>query len=402
MRFTCALVLLVGCAGTIDSSDDSTSDDQTFAPDVAETIHVLRGVDRASAFSVGEARLLKNDHGVKWSGVYIGGPCDGGSGWTHARVSDIANATGWKFMPIYVGRQDGGICGADQLSWDRGHSDGLDTVKRMKAFGWEPHRDIPVALDVEAGTYFNHVGASTNYVRGWIAALHHAGYRAYIYASPFALNHYHDVHARIDAAWAASYFYHGFKSITPGDLDQMGGRFRNHHDRAWQYAGDFHVSGAGDVDADTSNLLLAPKPGGTNQPATARRAVPAHCGTLQIGEGLVPGESHAACDGSSVLAMASDGELTLTIAGQTVWTAGTAGAGAVAALADTGSLVVYDDNGDAVFDSGSEGFPEGEALLDSSGLTIVDDSNTPVWSSTAGLLVGDGQPLEQPVDDTPL
>ncbi|HTR56227.1 MAG TPA: glycoside hydrolase domain-containing protein [Kofleriaceae bacterium] len=354
-------------------------------------------MDRASAFSVGEAKTLRNDHAVRWSGVYIGGPCDGGSGWTKQRVVDIANATDWKFMPIYVGRQEAAICGADQLTYDQGHSDGIGATKRMRAFGWEPKRDIPVALDVEAGTYYAHPTASLAYVRGWLAAVHHEGYRGYIYSSPFALNAYHDAHARIDAAWAASYFYSRFENVTPGDLDQMGSRYRDHHNRAWQYAGDFHVSGAGDVDADTSNLLLAPRPGGTNRPATVRRAVPAACGALQIGEGLLPGESLASCDGSAVLAMDDAGELSLAIAGHTQWTAGTSGAGAVTVLSDTGALVVFDDAGNAVFDSASDGFPDGQAQLDAQGLAIVDDSGAPVWTSTAGLLVGDPAPLTDPI-----
>lgn len=393
MRSIGIMVLLVGCAGTVDTADES--DPTTITPDVAEVIHVLRGADKASAFSDHEASVLKDDHDVRWGGVYIGGPCDGGSGWTKQRVVDLARATGWHFMPIYLGQQDASICGADDLTWRRGHDDGLDAAARMHAFGWEPKRDIPVALDVEAGTYYGHPDASFAYVRGWLAAVHHAGYRGYIYSSPFALNDYHDRHARIDAAWAASYFYTYFADVTPGDLDQMGNRFRNHHDRAWQYAGNFVVSDVGSIDADTSNLLLAPKPGGTNRPQTVRRAVPAACGALQIGEGLLPGESLASCDGSATLTMTETGELSLTVAGQSTWAAGTAGLGAVVSvLSDTGALVVFDGNGNALFDSQSDGFPEAQALLDTSGLKIVDDTGLTVWSSAAGLLVNDGEPLE--------
>lgn len=395
MRSLAATLLLVGCTGTVGSiATDEASDPVSITPDVAETIVVERGADRASAFTDDEAKVLKNDHGVRWSGVYIGGPCDGGSGWTKQRVVDLANATGWHFMPIYVGRQASSICGADQLTWDAGHGDGLAAASRMKAFGWDANRDIPVALDVEAGTYDDHPAAALAYVRGWIAAVHGEGYRAYIYGSPFAMNYFHDQRARIDAVWAASYFYNGFEGVTPGDLDQMGDRFRDHHDRAWQYAGNFFVSGVGDIDADTSNLLLAPAPGGTNRPKTVRRSVPAACGALQIGEGLLPGESLAACDGSATLTMTAAGELSLTVAGHTTWSTGTTGIGAVAVLSDTGALVVFDDSGNAVFDSASDGFPEGHATLDASGLTIVDDTGFSVWSSTKGLLVDNGEPID--------
>ena len=68
---------------------------------------------------------------------------------------------------------------------------------------------------------------------------------------------------KIDAAWAASFFFNGFRHVAPEHLSQLGGRYK-HANRAWQYAGDFAVTGAGSVDGDTSDLLLAPEPGGTN------------------------------------------------------------------------------------------------------------------------------------------
>ena len=164
------LCMLVGCTVGDDPTDDDAVEDvdamATVDPNSAEqvarvAITVQRGVDRASALSVHEAKILRNDHGVKWTGVYIGGPCNGGSGWTKSLVVAIAKATGWHFMPIYVGQQASSICGAHTLSYARGHSDGLAAVDRMRAFGWQPHRDIPVALDVEAGTYFGSPTAST-------------------------------------------------------------------------------------------------------------------------------------------------------------------------------------------------------------------------------------------------
>jgi hypothetical protein len=240
------------------------------SPDTADTAsavatpRVLRGVDRASAFSAHEAHLLASQHGVKWTGVYIGGECDGGSGWSRAVVERIHAATGWQFMPIFVGQQSPSICGASTLTYHRGHLDGTATASRMRAFGWFANRGIPVALDVEAGTYEHSPDGATAYVRGWVAAVHGAGYRAYVYSSPYGIVHFYDAGVHVDAAWVASYFYNGFRAVHPSDLHQIGSRYAK-HDRAWQYAGDFEVAGVGRVDANTSDLVLAPAPGGTNR-----------------------------------------------------------------------------------------------------------------------------------------
>ena len=400
MSLFATVVLFSACIGSEDPSDGGDPSDPTGgqpqndpgdatpAPEIARlTIPILRGVDRASAFAVSEARVLHDNHGVRFTGVYIGGPCSGGSGWTKTRVQEIEHATHWQFMPIYVGQQSSSICGAHNLTYAQGQADGAAAARHMRAFGWDRHRDIPVALDVEAGTYFGAESASTRYVRGWVNAVHDRGYRAYVYGSPYALVHYHDAKVRIDGAWAASYFYHGFEKLRPGELDQMGNDFR-HRNRAWQYAGNFFVPGAGNVDANTSHLILAPGPGGTNRTMVARRNVPATCGTLDIGDGLARGESVASCDGATVLAMSSTGELSLTVAGQTVWTAGTEGIGALAVLQDTGELDVFDDAGNTVFTSYTMGFPEAHATIDAQGLSLVDSDQTVLWTNSDGLLVG--------------
>jgi adhesin HecA-like repeat protein len=378
---TAALLWVCACASEPASPDTS----ETY--DALSRITVERGVDRASVLSTHEARILKRDHGVKWSGVYIGGACNGGSGWTRARVEDIAHATGWTFMPIWVGQQSSRICGAHTLTFARGHADGVAAASRMHQMGWGANKDIPVALDVEAATYFDHPTASTRYVRGWVAAVRAAGYRAYVYGSPYGLVHYHDAGVRIDAVWAADYVYSGFRAVTPGSTPLLGSRYKNHN-RAWQYAGDFSVSGAGRVDASTSNLLLAPAPGGTNRTTTAQRELPAACGVLEGGEGLALGESIASCDGAVTLTLASDGELELRSAGKIVWTAGTIGAAATVVMQDNGELVAFDDTGEEVFTSDSGGYPDSHLELGSAlaAMAIVDDDGDEQWTSRDGLI----------------
>src|SRR5436305_11338585 len=111
------IIATLGLASCMSEADLSTATDDV-------TVPVQRGTDRASAFSVAEATNLKTNHGVKWTGVYIGGPCSAGSGWTKAQVTAIANATGWTFMPTYVGQQSSAICGAHTLTQAQGTADG--------------------------------------------------------------------------------------------------------------------------------------------------------------------------------------------------------------------------------------------------------------------------------------
>src|SRR5580698_2602726 len=114
-----------GTDGGIAPSDGAVAPD---APPPPPKIVVLRGVDRASAFSASEAKTLANSDAVKWTGVYIGGPCNAGSGWTKALVASFASTLCWTFMPVYVGRQTSSICGADTLTATQGTADGKAAV----------------------------------------------------------------------------------------------------------------------------------------------------------------------------------------------------------------------------------------------------------------------------------
>jgi len=395
----CAVLVAFAAGCAADNDDESDDNDDTVVDPIddgshpdpedltafAATVPVLRGVDRAGVFSTGEARLLKRDHGVRWTGVYIGGACNGGSGWTHKRVNAIYNATKWRFMPIWVGQQSPAICGAHTLTRARGHADGVEAAARMTHMGWGAHKDIPVALDLEANTYEHSPSGATAYVRAWIAAVHNAGYRAYVYSSPSGIIHFHDHHVKADGAWVAAWpFRSGFHNVTPGDLTDIGRRYV-HHNRAWQYAGDFSVSGAGRVDADTSHLLLAPHPGGTNRRVTlSQRAAPSSCSGLAPGEGLARGESLTSCDGHTTMALGVDGNLTVTHDGAVVWTANTDGAGDTALFGIDGNLVVYDATGEAVFDAGTEGNPDAQLELRPDGFAIVDaDGGDPAFYDDA-------------------
>src|SRR2546426_3463795 len=94
------LVSVIGCTagdGSLgpDAGDDGQPADASSGgggdASPPHVIDILGGVDRASAFTVAEAKSLKTNHGVKWTGVYIGGPCSAGSGWTKSLVTSFAD-----------------------------------------------------------------------------------------------------------------------------------------------------------------------------------------------------------------------------------------------------------------------------------------------------------------------
>jgi hypothetical protein len=223
-------------------------------------IVVLRGVDRAGAFSQSEANTLATSDGVQWAGVYIGGPCNAGTGWTKSVVSGLATNQSWTFMPIYVGQQSSSICGSHTLTATQGTTDGKAAAADMATFGWAPNQNIPVCLDLEAGTYSFSASESLAYAKAWRDAVRAAGYLAYIYSNPDGINGLETGGATFDGAWPASWFYTSFENVSPSDLNQLTSYTGT--TRAWQYAS--FTSSVGGIDADTSDLLLAPAPGGTN------------------------------------------------------------------------------------------------------------------------------------------
>jgi hypothetical protein len=344
-------------------------------------VTIQRGVDRAAAFSTQEAATLANTDGVTWSGAYLGGACNAGSGWAADALTALNATAGWSFLPIYVGQQSATICHAHDLSQAAGTLDGNDAAALMQSYQWQPNTMIPVALDVEAGTYSADPAGTTDYVQAWLDAVHGAGYLAYVYSSPTALNAFAAAGLPIDAAWAASYFYDGFVDVSPSDLQQLGANFDNHN-RAWQYAGDVAVSGAGLLDCDTSDLLLAPPPGGSNQPAPPPDAPPppTQCGRIAQDQGLAAGESLNACGCRVQLALQPDGNLVLSSDQVPIWSAGIAGEnGAVAVMQEDGNFVVYSTASTPVWATGTDGHP-------GAGLSVQDDGNLVVRDAAGAIL----------------
>jgi hypothetical protein len=251
--------LALGCGAPVDGESTSNQTE-------SETVTVRRGVDSAGAFSASDAKILRKDYGVTWTGVYIGGKCSGGFGWSRSVVTAIANAAGFEFMPTYVGQEAPQSCNLVKpvLTQAQGVADAHDTATKMAEFGWGAKKNIPVSLDIEQDTFEYSAAGTAAYVRGWVNEIRSLGYLPYVYANPDTVNYLVGQKIDIAGVWVASYFYNGFANVTPADLHQIGSNF-SHHDRAWQYAGGVYLSSIGThVDCDTSDLLLAPAPGGSN------------------------------------------------------------------------------------------------------------------------------------------
>src|SRR5258708_33965473 len=73
---------------------DATPDAMTKPDAAGPTITVMRGVDRASAFSITQATTLKTNPGVEWTGVYIRGPCSAGARRTESGPATEARPPG--------------------------------------------------------------------------------------------------------------------------------------------------------------------------------------------------------------------------------------------------------------------------------------------------------------------
>jgi Domain of unknown function (DUF1906)/Repeat of unknown function (DUF346) len=220
------------------------------------------GLDNASAISVADAVHYKSQYGIAWSGAYIGGPCNGGSGWTASVLASINHATGWQFMPIYVGQNGPGLGCPTNLTSGQGAADGQDAVSIMRDYDWAPHANIPVCLDVESETYGGDPGGTTAYVHAWLDAVHAGGYLAYVYGNPDTLIGFAHDGLPIDGVWVANWEFGGFTAgLSPYSDSSLPNSLYPH--RAWQY-----TDSGGGMDYDTANILLAPAPGQANQTQT--------------------------------------------------------------------------------------------------------------------------------------
>src|SRR5262249_52136337 len=142
--------------------------------------------DRLEAPSVDEAIEIRRRTGASWWGVYVGGPCSAGRGWTHETVRALGKA-GFRFLPIFVGQNDVPLSPARTVTRAQGIEDGAHAVRTVQTYGWRAHERVPICLDVEAVTYENHPAEAVDYIAAWSSTVRAAGYQPVVYSSPGCL-----------------------------------------------------------------------------------------------------------------------------------------------------------------------------------------------------------------------
>jgi MYXO-CTERM domain-containing protein len=229
---------------------------------------VVQGVDRAGALSVAEATSLKSSYGIGWTGVYLGGPCSAGSGWTASGVTAIHKATGWGFLPIYVGQQSSNVCSKHTLTKAQGTTDGNEAVALLKSFQWPPNAHIPLALDLEEPTYEADAAGSLAYVGGFASAVSAGGYDVYVYSGYLGVNALAGAGFPITGVWTARWKQTNGSYVAGVDPASVPGVSATWTSRpsVWQYNSGPSV--VGDMDFDSANFAMAPAPGAaTSGPA---------------------------------------------------------------------------------------------------------------------------------------
>jgi hypothetical protein len=239
--------------------------------------------------------------------TYLGGvnwACSYGN-FTASWVSRVA-AEGWRFMPLWVGRQapcsDGfGLASIDpSRAAAQGRAEASSAVAAARAFRFG--RSTPIYFDMEGYNTANHACSITvlNFLSGWTQGLHAAGYVSGVYSSAASgirdlVSRYGNRSvARPDEIWIAR--WNGQPVLTEPNVPN--GYWANHQ-RLHQYSGSHTEKwGGGTVEIDTdaadglvAGLRTAPVLRGPVEHATPAElwVAPGAQGTVQLTLHGVPG-----------------------------------------------------------------------------------------------------------------
>lgn len=113
---------------------------------------------------------------------------------------------------------------------------------------------------------------------------------------------------------------------------------------------------------------------------------PTQCGTIEPGQGLLPGESLLSCDGAHALTLRADGNLVLTSGTTSLVETGTSGTDvAEAYLTPDGNFELRGALGEMLWASGSGGQTGAHMYLQQDGNLVIYAPSGPVWATnTAG------------------
>jgi hypothetical protein len=239
--------------------------------------------------------------------TYLGGvnwACSYGN-FTASWVSRVA-AEGWRFMPLWVGRQapcsDGfGLASIDpSRAAAQGRAEASSAVAAARAFRFG--RSTPIYFDMEGYNTANHACSITvlNFLSGWTQGLHAAGYVSGVYSSAasgirdLASRYGNPSVARPDEIWIAR--WNGQPVLTEPNVPNS---YWANHQRLHQYSGSHTEKwGGGTVEIDTdaadglvAGLRTAPVLRGPVEHATPAElwVAPGAQGTVQLTLHGVPG-----------------------------------------------------------------------------------------------------------------
>ena len=239
--------------------------------------------------------------------TYLGGvnwACSYGN-FTPSWVSRVA-AEGWRFMPLWVGRQapcaDGfGLASiAPSRAASQGRAEASSAAAAARAFGFA--QGTPIYFDMEGYNTANHACSITvlTFLAGWTQKLHADGYVSGVYSSgssgirDLASRYGSRSFARPDEIWIAR--WNGQPVLSDPNVPNS---FWANHQRLHQYSGSHTETwGGGTVEIDTDSadglvagLRTAPVLRGPVERATPAElsVAPGAKGTVQLAMHGVPG-----------------------------------------------------------------------------------------------------------------
>jgi hypothetical protein len=200
--------------------------------------------------------------------TYLGGlnwACSYGN-FTASWVSRVA-AEGWRFMPLWVGRQAPCANGFGLASINpsraaaQGRAEAASAAAAARAFRFG--RGTPVYFDMEGYNTANHACSITvlTFLTGWTQGLHAAGYVSGVYSSAssgirdLASRYGNPSFARPDEIWIAR--WNGQPVLTDPSVPNS---FWANHRRLHQYSGSHTEKwggGAVEIDTDAADGLVA-------------------------------------------------------------------------------------------------------------------------------------------------
>ena len=232
--------------------------------------------------------------------TYLGGAnwaCDYGN-FSASWVSQVA-AEGWRFMPLWVGRQAPctglsyvATINASQAAAE-GQSEAASAVAAARAFGFGP--GTPIYFDMEGYATSNRScsDAVLSFLGGWTTALHKDGYVSGVYSSAasgirdLAGQYHNSSYPRPDDIWIAD--WNGEPVLTDTAVPNADWAA---HQRLHQYSGPHNETWGGatvEIDSDAVDGLVAGLPAApvvrgpveTARPSELAMA-PGHTATVQL------------------------------------------------------------------------------------------------------------------------